>query len=255
MASSSLGIACGGNSRLAAANLRMKDRCCFASPCSVVIGDLARSTACKGRISIASAAPTAARGAVVENRMSIEPFGKREDSNKGGGRDAAAVLEAQERLDTWMRESVVEIVKNLKEAPLLVQIFSKRKGEETTTSTTTEKQVVVEDWPAVKQRWESGETPVPEGVIFVEEIGGEDEAEDGGSDTERTTRAWGIVVQGKGVGCGPVCYLLKTSRVGSGPGSGMGLCSIHFCLVRVKSFRESVESQLKNCWLLQSQWQ
>ncbi|RYQ84663.1 hypothetical protein Ahy_B10g104120 isoform C [Arachis hypogaea] len=154
-----------------------------------------------------------------------------------------------------MRESVVEIVKNLKEAPLLVQIFSKRKGEETTTSTTTEKQVVVDDWPAVKQRWESGETPVPEGVIFVEEIGGEDEAEDGGSDTERTTRAWGIVVQGKGVGCGPVCYLLKTIRVGSGPGSGMGLCSTHFCLVRVKSFRESVESQLKNCWLLQSQWQ
>ncbi|MED6123396.1 hypothetical protein PIB30_048819 [Stylosanthes scabra] len=252
MASSSLGIACGGNNRLAAANFGIQDRCRFAPPCSVVIGDLAW----KGRISMSATAYAVARGAVVESRMSIEPYGKREDSNNGGGRDGAAVLEAQERLDTWMKDSVVEIVKNLKEAPLLVQVFSKRKGEVTATSMRTEKQVVLEDWPAVKERWESGETPVTEGVIFVEEIGGEDEEEENsGSDRERTTRAWGIVVQGKGVGCGPVCYLLKTSRVGSGPGSGAGLCSTHFCLVRVKSFRESVESQLKNCWLLQSQWQ
>ena len=256
MASSSLGIACGGNNRLAAANFGIQKWSCFPCgsppPCSVVIGDKARSTAWKGRISVAApaAVATAVRG-VVENRMSVEPFGKREGGAKG---DA---VEAQERLDAWMRDSVVEIVKNLKEAPLLVQVFSKRKGEKaaaTATATATEKKVVVEDWPAVKERWESGETPVPEGVIFVEELGG-NEAENGGSETERTTRAWGVVVQGKGVGCGPVCYLLKTSRVGSGPGPGMGLCSTHFCLVRVKSFRESVESQLKNCWLLQSQWQ
>ena len=68
-----------------------------------------------------AAVATAARG-VVENRMSVEPFGKREGGAKG---DA---MEAQERLDAWMRDSVVEIVKNLKEAPLLVQAFSKRKG-------------------------------------------------------------------------------------------------------------------------------
>lgn len=244
MASSSLGIACGGSNRLAA-NFGIQKRCRFAGtppPCSVVIGDQARSTAWKGRTSVAAAAAKS-----VESIMSLEPFGnKREGGAKGDG------VEAQERLDAWMKESVVEIVKNLREAPLLVQVFSKRKGG--TTAAKTEKRVVVEDWPVVKERWESGETPVPEGVIFVEEVG-DDEAENGGERKERTTRAWGIVVQGKGVGCGPVCYLLKTSRVGSGPGPGMGLCSTHFCLVRVKSFRESVQSQLKNCWLLQSQSQ
>ncbi|ESW08418.1 hypothetical protein PHAVU_009G044000 [Phaseolus vulgaris] len=67
-------------------------------------------------------------------------------------------------------------------------------------------------------------------------------------------KAWDVVVQGKGVGCGLVCYLLKTCRVGSGPGNGMGVCLTHFCLVKVKDLMERVQSQLKNCWLLQSQW-
>ncbi|KAE9604104.1 hypothetical protein Lalb_Chr11g0067791 [Lupinus albus] len=72
-----------------------------------------------------------------------------------------------------MRESVVEIVKNLKEAPLLVQVYAKNKNVEgeTSTSVTTEKKVVLEDWTAVKERWEIGESRLPEGVIFVEEIG------------------------------------------------------------------------------------
>lgn len=28
----------------------------------------------------------------------------------------------------------------------------------------------MEDWPTVKERWESAETPVPEEVILVEEL-------------------------------------------------------------------------------------
>ncbi|RDX69995.1 hypothetical protein CR513_50813, partial [Mucuna pruriens] len=183
---SSLGIACGGNNRVAA-NFGIRKRCDLAlqRPCSVAIG---RSTATAGRVSAVMAAAAAGR----ENRMSMELYGKRE----GGANNA---VEGQERLDRWMRESVVEIVKNLREAPLLVQVFPKRSSG-TTTVMTTEKSVMVEDWPAVKECWENGETPVPEGVIFVEELDG-DEAEDGGG--ERTTRAWGVVVQGKGVGCGP----------------------------------------------------
>lgn len=252
---SSLGISCGGNNRVTGI---FQKRCglSLAPPSSVAIGDQSRSTARKGRISAA---------AVLENRMNLEPYGmkKKKKNGEGGGGGANDVVEAQERLDEWMKESVVEIVKNLKEAPLLVQVYAKRKNSEretsTATSLSTEKKVVVEDWPAVKERWEAGETPLPEGVIFVEELGGDEEAEEGGDDDggrkERTTRVWGIVVQGKGVGSGPVCYLLKTSRVGSGSGLGMGICSTHFCLMRVKSFRETVQSQLKNCWLLQSQWQ
>lgn len=235
---SSLAIACGGNNN---ANLGMqKQRCArvLQPPCSVSMG---RSTARAGRIT--AAMPTVKEQETTPMIMmgAMELLGKRE---RGGAKNDA--LEGQERLDRWMRESVVEIVKNLKEAPLLVLVFPK------SATMATEKRVVVEDWPAVKERWESGETPVPEGLIFVEELDG-DTAEDGGG--ERTTRAWGVVVQGKGVGCGPVCYLLKTVRVGSGPGSGMGICSTHFCLVKVKDFRETVQSQLKNCWLLQSQCQ
>ncbi|CAI0459206.1 unnamed protein product [Linum tenue] len=106
-----------------------------------------------------------------------------------------------------MRDSVTEIVKNLTEAPLLVQVYSDEKGRK------------LETEKAVEE--------------------------------EEATKAWGIVVQGKGAECGPVCYLLKTSRVGS---SGLGLCCTHFCLMRVKGFRESAKSQLKNCWLLQAQY-
>ncbi|CAJ1974549.1 unnamed protein product [Sphenostylis stenocarpa] len=228
---SSQGIACGGNTRVAA-NFGIQRRTDLATklPCSVAIG---RSTVRAGRISAAMATERA-------SITSVELPGKR----KGGTNDA---VEGQERLDRWMKESVVEIVKNLTEAPLLVQVYPKIGAA----ATTTEKRVLVEDWPAVKERWEKGEAPMPEGVIFVEELEG-DEAEKGGR--ERTTRAWGVVVQGKGVGCGPVCYLLKTCRVGSGPGNGMGICSTHFCLVKVNDLRETVQSQLKNCWLLQSQW-
>lgn len=241
---SSLGIACGGNN----AKLGIpKQRCgsVLQPPCSLAMG---RSTARVGRITAAMATATAVMTTATAKEqetttpmmMAMELFGKRD----GGAKNDA--VEGQERLDRWMRESVVEIVKNLKEAPLLVQVFPK------SATMTTEKRMVVEDWPAVKERWESGETPVPEGVIFVEELDG-DTAEDGGG--ERTTRAWGVVVQGKGVGCGPVCYLLKTCRVGSGPGNGMGICSTHFCLVKVNDFRETVQSQLKNIWLLQNQCQ
>ncbi|XVE91001.1 hypothetical protein DITRI_Ditri20bG0120900 [Diplodiscus trichospermus] len=151
-----------------------------------------------------------------------------------------------EQIDEWMRDSVVEIVKKLPESPLLVHVYS----DNNTTKTRTEK-AEEDNWVLVKQKWEKGETPMPDGVIFVEQIqqeGGGDEIEK--EKNEKISRAWGIVVQGKGKeGCGPppACYLLKTSKVGS----GFGLRCTHFCLVRVNSFRETAFSQLKNCWLLQ----
>ena len=156
---------------------------------------------------------------------------------------------AGEKLDEWMRESVVDIVKNLRQAPLLVQVFKEdAKNEEARMET--DKAVAEEDWLAKKGKWESGEAPMPQGVIFVEELAEEEEeGERYSSESESTTRAWGIVVQGRGAAadCGPACYLLKTSRV-----RALGsLCSTHFCLVRVKGFRETAASQLKNCWLLQ----
>ncbi|XVF41205.1 hypothetical protein PTKIN_Ptkin01aG0261600 [Pterospermum kingtungense] len=149
-----------------------------------------------------------------------------------------------DKIDEWMRDSVVEIVKKLPESPLLVHVYS----DKNTTKIRTEK-AEEDDWVLLKQKWEKGEAPTPDGVIFVEQIqeeGKEIEKEK----NEEVSRAWGIVVQGKGEqGCGPppACYLLKTSKVGS----GFGLRCTHFCLIKVKSFRESAFSQLKNCWLLQ----
>ncbi|KAG6670376.1 hypothetical protein CIPAW_01G306500 [Carya illinoinensis] len=144
-----------------------------------------------------------------------------------------------------MRESVVDIVKNLRQAPLVVQVFEENEKDEAATRLETEK-AVKEKWAAVKGRWERGETPLPQGVIFVEELG-EEEKEEEERERESKTKAWGIVVQGRGAECGPLCYLLKTSRV-----KGLGsTCCTHFCLARVKGFRETTESQLKNCWLVQ----
>lgn len=145
-----------------------------------------------------------------------------------------------EKMDDWMRDSVAEIVKKLPESPLLIHVYS----ENATTETT----AVEENWVSMKQKWKKGERPMPDGVIFVDQIQGVEEG------------TWGIVVQSKSEeegddGCGsgsaaapPACYLLKTT---SEVGSGLGLRCTHFCLVKVNSFRESAFSQLKNCWLLQ----
>ncbi|KAM7499448.1 hypothetical protein LguiA_023862 [Lonicera macranthoides] len=144
-----------------------------------------------------------------------------------------------QKLDEWMRDSVVEIVKNLKQAPLLVQIYANH--NDGLTKVETEK-AIAENWANVNREWTEGDRPSPDGIILVEELEEEEEM------TEEETRAWGVVIQGK-VGEKervPACYLLKTSRVGS----GLGLFCTHFCLVRVKSFRETAASQFKDCWLL-----
>ncbi|PQM36216.1 uncharacterized protein Pyn_17575 [Prunus yedoensis var. nudiflora] len=152
-----------------------------------------------------------------------------------------------------MRDSVVEIVKNLREAPLLVNVYGKGSTDEKP-RIETEKGVEEENWEVLRRKWEGGVAPFPDGVIFVEELMDDDEGEGEG---DRNGDGDGILCSGKGEECAPACYLLKTSKVkaGSGYGLGMGLGCTHFCLVRVKSFRETAQSQLKNCWLLQAQAQ
>lgn len=152
---------------------------------------------------------------------------------------------AHGKLDDWMEGSVVEIVRNLREAPLFVHVYDQDRGgragdrDGESMRLRTEKGVREADWDCVRMKWEKGEVQKPEGVIYVEELEDDEDEED------NVTRVWGLVVQGKGATCGPACYLLKTCGVGS----GLGACSTHFCLMKVKSFRESVRSQLKNFWL------
>lgn len=168
---------------------------------------------------------------------------------KNGGRKRGGAVVSREKLEQWLRDSVVEIVKNLRESPLLLHLYAEANGGLSTTATTNP---VEGDWEAMEGRWERGEEETPEGVIFVEKLADDEEDDhdaDGYNGGERSgTSAWGIVAQGRGTDCGPVCYLLKTTRVGS----GMGTVCTHFCLVKVKSFRETAMSQLNNSWLVQT---
>ncbi|GMI73224.1 hypothetical protein HRI_000991700 [Hibiscus trionum] len=172
---------------------------------------------------------------ISTSKVSLQPLPKQQEKKRN------EVL--YDKIDEWMRDSVVDIVKKLPESPLLVHVYS---DDDDTTRIRTEK-AEESNWVSVKQKWEKGETPMPDGVIFVEQIQEEEEEEDGDEKSDGCCRAWGIVVQGQGRGLAPACYLLKTSKVNG----GLGLKCTHFCLVKVQSFRETAFSQLKNCWLLQ----
>ncbi|XP_021737846.1 uncharacterized protein LOC110704373 [Chenopodium quinoa] len=150
-----------------------------------------------------------------------------------------------EKFDRWIRESVGEIVKNLREAPLFVHVYG---GGGPDSRLKTER-AVAEDWSELKGKWVKGEEPSPEGIILVEELKEDDlgifeEVEGQNGDCEK---AWGVLIQGKGEDGGVACYLLKTSRVGCG---NLGVFCTHYCLVKVQSFRETARSQLTSCWLV-----
>lgn len=167
-----------------------------------------------------------------------------------GHRNDRAISSSSDKLDGWMRDSVAEIVKNLRDVPLFVHIYSKKNSDAGTTLLKTERALSEEDWPLIKGKWEKGEATAPEGIILVEELKDKKGLkEQEGEGRQTSTKAWGVVVQGKGEDCGPACYLLKTCKVRS----GLGLACTHFCLMRVKSFRETAHSQLTNCWLAQGQ--
>lgn len=167
---------------------------------------------------------------VKMSMSATKDLSRRYRRSEGGDGGASSKID-HEKMEKWMPEAVVEIVKNLKQAPLLMQVYD--------SGLKTEK-AVAEKWPMVKESW--SEVEAPEGVILVEEIADEEEDE--------ATKAWGIVIQGRGCEYGPSCYLLKTSRVRSGVVGSSAGCT-HFCLTKVTSFRDTALSQLTNCWLLQ----
>ncbi|TMW80496.1 hypothetical protein EJD97_019132 [Solanum chilense] len=166
-------------------------------------------------------------------------------------------------LDDWMNASMVDIVKNLKQAPLLVHIYANEEEMEDDDRESSSRiwikteRALFENWPMMKNEWESGRTRTPDGLIFVEELRDDEYNEDLDLDLdldldsdldEVLMKSWGVMVQGKGIDqSGAVCYLLKTSRVRAG--RGMDLFCTHFCLVRVNNFRGSALKQFKSCWL------
>ncbi|XP_042504698.1 uncharacterized protein LOC122081584 [Macadamia integrifolia] len=160
-----------------------------------------------------------------------------------------------ETLDVWMRDSVTDIVKNIGEAPFLFHLFSSKKNGKAKVTRLNREKAVAEEWPFMKRRWEEreerGECSTPDGIILVEELKdeNEDQEDSEGRGEESNTRAWGIVIQGKGVNCSPACYILKTCRVGS---PSIGFCT-HFCLVKAQLYSETALQQMKNSWLLNPQ--
>ncbi|XP_022133523.1 uncharacterized protein LOC111006084 [Momordica charantia] len=230
----SLGIRCGGNCGvLDRPYVNVHDGCCDqkAGPRSLVVPT-------------GSGARWRRSRRFVSAMTSLQPVNRRGNGNEVISRD---------KLDEWMKESVVDIVKNLREAPLFLRFYTTEDGEAARFET--EKAVEEKRWPVLEEQWKNGAAPMPEGILFVQELEDDDYDEDAdggggnGSNIAGESKAWGIVIQGRGVERGgPVCYLLKTSSA-----AGLGLWCTHFCLVRVKNFRETTKSQLENCWLLQNQ--
>ncbi|XP_069154711.1 uncharacterized protein [Solanum lycopersicum] len=161
-------------------------------------------------------------------------------------------------IDDWMNASMVDIVKNLKQAPLLVHIYANEEEVEDDDRESSRiwiktERALFENWAMMKNEWESGRTRTPDGLIFVEELRDDEYNEDLELDLDSDSdevlmKSWGVMVQGNGIDqSGAVCYLLKTSRVRAG--RGMDLFCTHFCLVRVQNFRGSALKQFKSCWL------
>ncbi|KAI3887676.1 hypothetical protein MKX03_010198 [Papaver bracteatum] len=149
-------------------------------------------------------------------------------------------LEKQQRRDNSVRENKVEvcqdqvppIVKNIGEVPLVVHInSSKDKGgiwppgsplTAVPIPIIEKKKAEPESWVGVTRRWEEG-SPVPDGIILVEQLHVDDDKYNGIKDET----------------------LITTDCIGS----LLGFCT-HFCLVKAKCFGEIADLQLKNSWLL-----
>ncbi|KAL2510752.1 hypothetical protein Adt_16352 [Abeliophyllum distichum] len=152
-----------------------------------------------------------------------------------------------EELDRWVKDSAVEIVSNLDEAPFLVHVYTPTTGIKLV-----REKAMAEDWPFIKKRWEGG-SPTPNGIILVEELSNQESELESEPDKEMleindqsrsSTKAWGILIQGKGINC-TACYLLKTCKVQS----VAGFCT-HFCLVKVDCFVQHADILLQKMWLL-----
>ncbi|KAL0420199.1 UNVERIFIED_CONTAM: hypothetical protein Sradi_1433400 [Sesamum radiatum] len=132
-----------------------------------------------------------------------------------------------QKLDQWVRDSAVEIVHNLDEAPFLVHIYCNGSGTNGDGSPpkmrikTVKEKAIADNWPMIEERWKGGRG-IPNGVILVEELKtplGEPETSeeivkemDLNNQPCTSTKLWGILIQGKGKSC-TACYLLKTSQL------------------------------------------
>lgn len=181
----------------------------------------------------------------------------------GCDRDQSSRPRSNPLPDRWMEDCVFDIVRNVKEAPVLHLLYDS-KGRTVRTQT----QSVPEGKGCAADRWKEMKDSVaetsPDGVILVrhldekavggcwmadfsEELASSpasrlEEEEGNGSGTDM----WGVLVLGRGV-AKSACYILETTSVAS----TYGTCT-RFCLTKAKCFGPSWQEQMQRSWLLGS---
>lgn len=137
-----------------------------------------------------------------------------------------------DKMDEWINNSILEIVKNIEEAPLLVQIYS----QGLSILKLQKQQASSKIWPLIKNTWNKNAS-IPKGIILVEELNNEDK--------EDMNKTWGLLIQCHGADRAASCYILNTCRTKS----ELGYCT-HFCLAKAKCSGESSDQQLEKAWLI-----
>lgn len=142
----------------------------------------------------------------------------------------------------WIKESVVEIVKNLRGSPsLLAEVYTEGSGGKFRLNI---ERSGAEGWSELQEKWKNGERSLPDGIIVVEEL--KDETEEG-TKLKKEERFWGLMVQGKGFDCAPCCYILKTNR----RNTNLNMSCTYFVLIKVRNFHESAKSQVDGSFLVE----
>lgn len=160
-----------------------------------------------------------------------------------------------EKLEEWMRDSVIEIVKHIQEAPFLHYVFDRKSPSASLKKHRNYADTFgkVDSWAKIRN---SLRDISPDAVILVQklnqDISPESEEENvlcngnkrQSSDQQGCTAVWGLLIQGRSIGAS-ACYILKTTQIVS----TNGYCT-SFCLTRAKCFGPTPLIQLTNSWLL-----
>eukprot|EP00253_Pinus_taeda_P027914 PITA_27914 len=168
-----------------------------------------------------------------------------------------------EKLDQWMKQSIIEIVNHIQDAPFVHYVFDKtsplsRRWQKVPAT------YISQERGGAEERWGILRNDIahicPDGIIYVQKLNSECKCKycsahgysrrgSGGEQEEGSTDMWGLIVQGRGGGVSCCAsYILKTTRFVSANG-----CWTQFSLVKAKCFGECPCTQFIRSWLFQSQ--
>ncbi|KAK4406862.1 hypothetical protein Sango_0267200 [Sesamum angolense] len=119
----------------------------------------------------------------LDKHLPHSPSTQEDQAMDGGGGGGGKREEEEEeerrynsqKLDEWVRDSAVEIVHNLDEAPFLVHIYCNGNSTNGDGSPpkmrikTVKEKAIADNWPMIEERWKGGRG-IPNGVILVEEL-------------------------------------------------------------------------------------